>query len=177
MHGTVVVFAGDVRYTPSPGFMGLDHFSYRFSDTLGQPSNLGAVTVAVDPEGCGIECPPAVLLELWPPNHHYREVDLNAALGAPGLSFVITSITQDEPIDSTGDGNTVCDGSGVGGSVASLRAERKGDGNGRVYRVSYVATGPGGTCAGELHVAVPHSQDGDPAVDDGQLFDSTEGCD
>ena len=61
--------------------------------------------------------------------------------------------------------------------VAAIRAERQGGGNGRVYRVSYTATNSdGAACDGSFEVTVPHSQNGQPAVDDGQLYDSTEGC-
>jgi hypothetical protein len=130
------------------------------------------------------DCPSGVSLSLWPPNHQYVAVDLVATAGVTDpngqpLSIVITSITQDEPINANGqgDGNTVCDGTGVGTSVAQLRAERQGGGNGRVYRVNYTATNAAGdACSSTLTVTVPHDQSGAPAVDDGQTVNSSTGC-
>jgi hypothetical protein len=66
------------------------------------------------------------------------------------VHITITAITQDEPGD---------DATGVGSSVASLRAERDGGGDGRLYRVSFAADdGRGGRCMGAVTVCVPHDQ-------------------
>ncbi len=119
-------------------------------------------------------CPANVELELWPPNHKYVALDLEEILGPDVVSIEILSITQDEPVDEKGDGHTVCDGDGVGTSVAGIRAERSGLGNGRVYEIEYSAFAGG--CTGFVRVSVPHDRRGAPAEDDGQLFDSTEGC-
>lgn len=129
-------------------------------------------------------CPSGVAIDLWPPNHDYVSIDLAAVAGVvdpAGLpvTITVTSITQDEPVDANGggDGHTVCDGRGIGGSVAEVRAERQGGGDGRVYAVAYTASNTGGqSCDGVITVRVPHSQSGAPAVDGGQAFDSTEGC-
>jgi hypothetical protein len=166
---------GVIRYTPAPGFSGVDALAYIVHDFAGNPSAPAHVIIQVD--DC-TDCPTADAVTLWPPNHDYHSLDLNQLLGGEGTHvFTITSITQDEPINSTGDGNTVCDGYGVGGDVAMIRAERKGNGNGRVYAVNYSATTPNGnSCGGTLSVTVPHSQNGDPAVDDGQTQASDEGC-
>lgn len=120
------------------------------------------------------QCPADVELELWPPNHKYVELDLEQVLGPDTSSIEILSITQDESLDDKGDGHTVCDGDGVGTSVARIRAERSGRGNGRVYEIEYSAFA--GACTGFVRVSVPHDQSGRPAEDDGQFFDSTEGC-
>lgn len=130
------------------------------------------------------DCPSANSLSLWPPNHQYVVIDLNQAAGVtdPGglpISIAITSITQDEPIDAQGggDGNTVCDGTGVGTSVARIRAEREGGSNGRVYKVNYTATNSAGlSCTNALTVTVPHDQSGAAAIDDGQTVNSSIGC-
>ncbi len=59
--------------------------------------------------------------------------------------------------------------------AASVRAERSGSGNGRVYHIAITADdGHGGTCTGVVTVGVPHSKKkGMTAIDDGQLYDST----
>jgi hypothetical protein len=120
------------------------------------------------------QCPGDFELELWPPNHKYVEIDLEQLLGPGVLSIEILGITQDEPVDELGDGHTVCDGNGVGTSVARIRSERSGHENGRVYEIEYSAFGGG--CTGFVRISVPHDQSGRPAEDDGQNFDSTEGC-
>jgi hypothetical protein len=91
------------------------------------------------------------------------------------IAITIDSIFQDEPVDAPGSGNTSPDGQGVGTSVAEVRAERVGSGNGRVYHIYFtVDDGHGGTCSGEVLVGVPKSQGKKGApVDDGALYDST----
>jgi hypothetical protein len=120
------------------------------------------------------QCPTGIEIELWPPDHKYVDIDLEEVLGPDTTAIEIHSITQDEPVDELGDGRTECDGDGVGTSVARIRAERSGLGNGRVYEIEYSAFNQG--CFGFVHVLVPHDLSGRPAEDDGQLHDSTEGC-
>jgi hypothetical protein len=119
------------------------------------------------------------VLALWPPNHQLERIDLAAILqvadpdGDP-VTFAATSITQDEPVLGNGSGATAPDGTGLGSGVIEVRSERDGAGNGRVYEVGFTASdGAGGSCSGSFRVAVPHDRNGAPAVDDGQLFDST----
>jgi len=125
--------------------------------------------------GLGVgACPSDVVVDLWPPNHKYVDIDLTAVLPPGTVGIEILSITQDEPVDDRGDGHTKCDGNGVGTDVAHLRSERSGLGDGRVYTIEYSAFGGG--CSGIVTVTVPHDQSGAEAQDDGQLFDSSEGC-
>jgi hypothetical protein len=114
---------------------------------------------------------------LWPPNHKFVKVKVHGVTDPDDdpITINIDSIFQDEPVNGTGDGNTSPDGKGVGSSAASVRAERQGSGNGRVYHIAFTANdGNGGTCSGEILVGVPKSQGkkGGP-VDDGALYDST----
>ncbi len=61
------------------------------------------------------------------------------------LTVTITGITQDEPTNTQGDGNTPIDGAGIGTSTAQVRAERSGSprvpGNGRVYHIQALEDG------------------------------------
>ena len=93
------------------------------------------------------------------------------------VTITITGITQDEPIDSEDSGSPCPDGAGVGTSIALIRAERMGGGDGRVYHVSFLADdGRGGQCTGTGTVCVPIRQKPTPfCVDQGPLFDSTQG--
>ena len=93
-----------------------------------------------------------------------------------GDSFTIhvTSITQDEAIDS----DDSCDGRVDGDGNASVRAKRNGNGNGRVYHVTFVATDDNGaSCEGSVVLCVPHDQGRhNECVDDGQNFHVQGAC-
>lgn len=76
-------------------------------------------------------------------------------------------------MDGTGSGDTAPDGEGVGTPTARVRAERSGNGDGRVYAISFTASdGQDGSCAGTVTVGVPHNVK-DKAADSGQSYDST----
>lgn len=123
----------------------------------------------------------ASLSQLWPPNHQFVDVSIAGVTDPDGdpVAITITGIHQDEPVNSVGDGNTCPDGSGVGSSVAHVRAERTGvpraPGDGRVYHIAFTASdGRGGTCTGAVTTCVPHDQrPRDACVDEGPQFDST----
>lgn len=66
------------------------------------------------------------------------------------------------------------DGQAVGATMAEVRAERNGTGNGRVYHIGFTADdGNGGTYTGTVAVCVPHDRHDDECVDDRPLYDST----
>lgn len=114
---------------------------------------------------------------LWPVDHALRPIAITGIQGAEPehVQMHILAITQDEAVGSAGSGRTGPDGTGVGGPQASLRAERDGGGDGRVYRVRFAAeTAAGGRCEGAVQIGVPHSAERS-AVDSGQRYDSTAG--
>jgi hypothetical protein len=107
----------------------------------------------------------APLSQLWPANHKFVTVGLT---GATGGTLYITGVTQNEPVNGTGDGDTGPDAAWVSGvrDKVHLRAERSGTGAGRLYRVAYSVDGKGGKCDGAVFVSVPHDQGkGSVAVD------------
>lgn len=78
-------------------------------------------------------------IDLWPPNHGWRYFDVEDCLESVHScdghwEAKLLYITSDEPVNSTGDGNTApdiaCDEHGF-----AVRSERKGNGDGRVYDV------------------------------------------
>ncbi len=116
----------------------------------------------------------AVPSVLWPPNHKLTEVSIAGVSDPQGeaVSIIIDQITQDEPTDGLGDGDTSPDAL-LQGAEVQIRAERSGAGNGRVYRIHFTASDTeGGTCSGSVSVSVPHVSK-TPAIDDGQLYSST----
>ena len=112
--------------------------------------------------------------ELWPPNHKLHLVTVTGATDPDGnaLTTTITSVTQDEPLNGLGDGDTSPDAfPGPESDQAWIRAERSGLGDGRVYALHVTVTdGLGGECTGIATVSVPHDQSGAPAVDSGQNY-------
>jgi hypothetical protein len=116
---------------------------------------------------------------LWPPDHRFRTVKVGGATDPEGgtVTIAITGVTQDEPLVGWGSGNTSPDALlGATSDSVSLRAERAGIGNGRVYRVAFTATDPGGlSCNGVVTVGVPHDWGGKggTAVDSGGVYTSS----
>ena len=125
----------------------------------------------------------ACVASLWPPNHKYEAVSICGVTDPDGdpVTITATGITQDEPINTRGDGNTCPDGQIVNGQ-ASVRAERTGTpgipGNGRVYAISFTATDShGASCSGTVQVCVPHDQGAHSVCfDDGQKYNSLGTC-
>lgn len=106
---------------------------------------------------------------VWPPNHRYHSFALSSLrisvsdAGDPGLSAVdviITSVESDEPENGRGDGNTVNDiRLGSDCRNLQLRAERQGNGNGRVYTINLTATDASGNTGSTIYkVLVPKSK-------------------
>lgn len=128
-----------------------------------------------DPPAC--ELAKALPTFLWPPNHKLISVNI-AGITDPNNDSVamrITGVTQDEPVNGLGDGDTGPDAVILGNNVI-LRAERSGSGNGRVYQIYFSADdGQGSVCSSSVKVTVPHSKNqGDTTIDNGQFYDSVQ---
>ncbi|HEX6256466.1 MAG TPA: ExeM/NucH family extracellular endonuclease [Euzebyales bacterium] len=112
---------------------------------------------------------------LFPPNHQFVEIAIDGVTDPEGdpVTIVVDSIFSDEAVDAEDSGDTAPDARGVGESTAEVRAERVGDGNGRVYTIGFTATDAfGGSCTGEVTVGVPVGRRGE-VVNDGPDFDAT----
>jgi hypothetical protein len=138
----------------------------------------GTLTIANTVPVCTVA--PSIA-SIWPPNHKMVSITASGATDVDGgpLTYAVVSIFQDEPTNTTGDGNTAIDGAGIGTSTAQVRAERIGDpknpGNGRVYHITFSVTDSLGlSCQSTVKVGVPHDQSGKvQPVDGGALFNST----
>jgi uncharacterized protein len=99
---------------------------------------------------------------LWPPNHKYVDVEATVVAdddfdAAPDVALV--SVTSNEPDNGRGDGNTTDDIVIVDEDSFRLRAERAGNGSGRVYTITYRATDAcGNTVTERATVTVPRSR-------------------
>lgn len=130
------------------------------------------------PPSCDLAYPS--VSSFWPPNHKMETVNIDGVLAQddpyPDVVLIITGATQDEPINGLGDGDTSPDAMEFVGSPRDsvrLRAERSGNGNGRVYTINFGASDGFESCVGSVQVTVPHSRKS-TAVDDGQIYSSTE---
>lgn len=160
--------------------------AWRFTLTATEAGTTSSVSVCIHTPGQ--QCLPlnqapvcdaatASPASLWPPNHKFASISVTGVTDPDDdpTTITIDSIFQDEPVRGKGSGRTAPDGQGVGTSVAQVRAEREGKGDGRVYHISFSADdGQGGMCSGEVLVGVPHDRgpNGGP-IDGGPLYDST----
>ena len=124
---------------------------------------------------------------LWSPDHMYTTFNVSDLVSSVsdncdadvGISSVkIVSVYSDEPDDATADGSTIND-IVIASDCKSvqLRAERKGNGNGRVYVVTLKVTDTSGNVSTvTATVSVPNSQSGAVAIDDGPSFTILSNC-
>ncbi|HEV3108983.1 MAG TPA: right-handed parallel beta-helix repeat-containing protein [Candidatus Binataceae bacterium] len=130
------------------------------------PCDIGAYESGeLPPLGCSQAAASAPIL--WPANHKFV---FESVLGAADVK--ITAIHQDEPVANT---SHCADASGVGSSLAQVRAERDGAEDGRVYHLDFTATDPltNTSCSGEVKICVPHDRAHRTCGDQGALYDST----
>ena len=178
-------------YLPGDGYVGTDSFTYHACDSSGNCVD-GTVDInvvnsrpnAVDDHIFKYELSnlaPDVsdarpsIATLWPPNHQMVEVSVLGVTDpdCDPVTLTITRITQNEPTNDTGDGDTCPDALGLDKSSAQMRAERSGTGTGRVYTIYFTATDTkGGASHGSVKIIVPKSNQG-IGVDGGPVFDST----
>ncbi len=90
--------------------------------------------------------------EIWPPNNKMVDITIEGVTDSDGdeVDVVITGITNDE----TGD----ADADGIGTSTAQVRAARDGNGDGRVYTITFEASDGVDTSEGTVTVSVPHDK-------------------
>ena len=168
--GSPCIDTGDPNYEPEPNETDLDGRPRVLHGRI----DMGAYEFQKPPDCSGAY--PSIG-EIWPSNHKWVEVEILGVTDPDGdpIVITITGITQDEPVVGQGSGHTCPDGNGIGTSFARVRAERSGQGNGRVYEISFEAhDGSGGVCNGTVQVCVSHDKGkGNGCVDDGQIYDST----
>ena len=170
-HGVVELNAnGSFTFTPPPAFDGTVTFTYRVSD--GVSGSVATVSITATSNQPPICTAASTSTDLWPPNHKQIYVTVSDVVDPEGSAITVkfTSIVQDEPTDSAGQGNTRQDG-GIenDGARAWVRSERSGTnkvpGDGRVYLIGFTAMDAAGlSCTGTVRVDVPRDQRGTAAV-------------
>jgi len=95
---------------------------------------------------------------LWPPNHTMRDVTIGYTATDCGAFTTSLSVTSNEPINGTGDGDTSPDWEVIDNHHVKLRAERAGNGDGRIYTITITATDAcGNTSSNTATVIVAHN--------------------
>lgn len=178
--GPVVALSDPASATPSftaPQVVGVDSVTLIFELTAddGLATDADQVIITVldtnAPPACHLATPSVA--SLWPPNHKMHAIRILGVTDPEDANVQITilNVTQDEPVNGLGDGDTAPDAVLQGGTVL-IRAERAGGGNGRVYVIHFEADdGVNGICTGTVSVSVPHNKKS-TCVDDGQQYSS-----
>lgn len=136
------------------------------SDGINELSDEAFITVIdATPPKMKISVTPDIL---FPPNHKLVEIEVAIDVkdnADPNPSVVLTSIACNESdnIINGGDGNTTDDiqsaGIGTEDTEFLLRAERRGDGIGRFYLITYTATDESGnSTSADAIITVPHDK-------------------
>jgi hypothetical protein len=97
---------------------------------------------------------------LWPANHKMQVVTLSyAASDNCSTPAIVVSVSSNEPVNGTGDGDTAPDWEVLDGRHVRLRAERAGTGSGRIYTIHVTATDAAGNfTVADITVSVPHNR-------------------
>jgi Zn-dependent metalloprotease len=141
--------------------------TYTATDDAGNSASCTATVTVED------TTPPIITVELsrdylWPPNHKMADISATVEVTDicdPNPTFVLVSITSDEPINGLGDGDTAPDWDqadfGTDDVDFRLRSERAGPRDGRVYTILYRASdAAGNTADASATVNVAHDQSG-----------------
>src|SRR5262249_33551742 len=124
---------------------------------FGQATGTVTVVDQTGPSISGLSPSPA---SLWPPNH--KMVDVTVNFGASdncGASSCVLTVSSNEPANGRGDGNTSPDWLVIDAHHVQLRAERSGNGNGRIYALKLTCIdGAGNATVRTANVMVPHNQ-------------------
>jgi hypothetical protein len=134
----------------------------------------------VEPGNCSpLDCTTAIITcdRSWPPNHKLSKVVIGGITSPLGpVTITATGVTQDEPVDAAGDGNTCPDAVIVDGT-AWVRVERSGPNSGRLYFISFVASDGQSSCEGTVTVCIPKNKgQNNSCVDNGKRYNSLENC-
>ena len=98
---------------------------------------------------------------LWSPDHKMYKVKIGYTdldnCSPPAKVTAVLTVASNEPINGTGDGDTAPDWIVLDNHLVSLRAERAGNGKGRIYTIFITATDDcGNKSLDSTHVIVNH---------------------
>ncbi|HEX2454833.1 MAG TPA: phosphodiester glycosidase family protein [Vicinamibacterales bacterium] len=115
---------------------GVSNLRYFATDAAGNDEAANTLAVRIDTAAPAIKGLPASDCSIWPVNHELREVAVVSAEDlVSGVASLDVKATSSEPSDPR-DPDVVVTSDGAGGFTVKLRAERQGNGQGRVYTVT-----------------------------------------
>ena len=140
---------------------GIQETTLTVSDGQATATDTVAITVQ-DTTAPAIETLAANPNVLWPPNHKMIPITLSASttdICDPTPSCNIMSVDSTEPTNGLENGDITPDWEVTGKLSLNLRAERYGQGNGRVYTITIGCTDASGNILTQpVTVSVPHDQ-------------------
>ncbi len=134
--------------------------TYKATDASGNNSTCSQVITVFDNTPPVITNASTNVTSLWPANHKMRDVIVNYNISDNCATATTTtlSVTSNEPINGTGDGDSGPDWEIVNNHFVKLRAERAGNGTGRVYTITITAIdGCNNSSTTTVNVVVDHS--------------------
>jgi hypothetical protein len=149
-----------VQAPPSPYALGSTSVLLTVTDPKGAFSQATGVVTVVDQTGPGVTGLSPSVNSLWPPNHKMVDVAVNYGVtdNCSAASCVLT-VSSNEAVNGSGDGNTSPDWQVVDAHHVQLRAERAGNGNDRIYTLTLTCTDAvGNRTVRTATVLVPHNQ-------------------
>jgi DNA/RNA endonuclease G (NUC1) len=185
-HGSLSGSGANLIYTPGLDYAGLDSFKFTVTDTGDGPSGSltsaeATVSITVNDTVAPVITLNGHSIAIWPPNKSMRTVNVSDLVANASDNFdptvnlssvVIASVISDEGTAASGDVVIAGDCKSV-----ELRQNRNGNGDGRVYTITFRARDAAGNMSFvTAKVTVPHNQGGGPAVDSGAAYTINSGC-
>ena len=182
---TITATRSDGQPLNAPYPVGVTTITWKGTDDAG---NMGTdtQTITVTDANAPVIVLTSGILKLWPPNHSYNTFNVTQLVASASdlcdgevniNDVVITKVTSDEPEDGPGDGNTLNDiVIAPDCKSVQLRAERNGDANGRVYKITLQVKDSSGNIATAVRqVIVPITSNGS-AIDSGVQYTVNGTC-
>jgi uncharacterized delta-60 repeat protein len=142
--------------------IGTTIITYTATDATGNSSHATQQVTVVDNSAPSIVGAIIDHSALWPPNHRMVDVEVTYDVvdncGEGGVTSSLT-VTSNEPVTGTGDGDVGPDWEIIDAHHVRLRAERGASGTGRVYTITITCIdGNGNSSSKALTVSVPRNQ-------------------
>lgn len=155
-------FAGarsDSQPLTAPYPVGTTTITWSVTDAAGNAASATQTVTVNDVTAPTLGAVTATPNSMWPPNHQMFNVALSYGTSDSCPSSCSVSVTSNEPVNGTGDGDTAPDWAVISPTLVQLRAERAGGGSGRVYTITVTCTDASGNSTSKsTTVSIPHSQ-------------------
>ncbi len=146
--------------------LGTNTVGVRVTDSENNSASCSTTVTVVDTKPPVIRSATATPSVIWPPNHKmvYVEVKADVIDQCGPAAWKVMSVHSNESVNGLGDGDTAPDWMIVNRHAVYLRAERSGNGSGRIYSIVIQARDASGNVSEPktVTVTVPKSQGKNP---------------